>query len=89
MKRDLAYDDLMDPASRRAEWNDAQRNVVRWAMGLLGQIRSEKKRASSRANGSKGGRPINLDSARQRRIAEREAMRQAIARATAQQKRKA
>ena len=42
--------------------------VMRW----IGSHTSEKKAKSSRINGSKGGRPINPESKRQRKLREKE-----------------
>ena len=92
MKRALAYDDLLDPATKRDDWNDAQKTVVRWAMGLLGQIKSAKKTKAVRKNALKSWtaearalREVNraLRKAQERRENGTQAMRQAITRATA------
>lgn len=44
------------------------RNKIATAMGIIGSIKTEKKAIASRRNGKKGGRPIDPNSARQKRF---------------------
>ena len=90
MSGKLAYDDLLDPATKRAQWNPAQKTVVQWAMGLLGQIRSAKKTRAVRENARKSWtaearalRAANrlLRERQGKREAVRQAMKEAVTRA--------
>ena len=84
MSGKLAYEDLLDPATKRAQWNPAQKNVIRWAMGLLGQIRSAKKTKAVRNNARKSWTAdARASRAANRRLRVRQAMKEAVTRATA------